>query len=118
MFSHLYLNCEWSEATGWEAALSGSDTSTDCNQAFQMYEKITPSPKEILQKLKAKNLSTKAFVFIDIVRNIFFSFVTKKLSGSESRSTVHMYTVLQTRQINLRLEKHQIITAGLSNEDH
>lgn len=82
-----------------------------------MYEKITPSPKEIFQKLKAKNLSTKAFVFIDIVRNIFF-FVTKKLSGSESRSTVHMYTVLQTLQINLRLEKHQIITAGLSNEDH
>lgn len=39
-----------------------------------MSEKIAPSlpPKEILQKLKAKNLSTKAFVFIDIVRNIFF----------------------------------------------
>lgn len=44
-----------------------------------MSEKIAPSlpPKEILQKLKAKNLSTKAFVFIDIVRNIFFSLLQK-----------------------------------------
>lgn len=55
--------------------------------------------------------------FIDIVRNIFF-LVTKGLSGSESLSTVDMYTVLQTLQADLRLKELQIINADLSNGDH
>lgn len=66
--------------------------------------------------MKAENTSTKD-VFIDIVRNILF-LVTKGLSGSESPSTVDMYTVLQTLLADLRLREHQIINAGLSNKDH
>lgn len=67
-------------------------------------------------KIKVENLSTNN-VFIDMVRNILF-FVTKGLSGSESLSTVDMYTVLQTLLTDLRLREHQILNAGLSNEDH
>jgi len=46
------------------ATMSGSDTHRDCNQALQPNEKTTPSPKEVFQKLKANNLSTKGFVFL------------------------------------------------------
>lgn len=44
--------------------------------------------------MEAENLNTNE-VFIDIVRNILF-LSTKGLSGSESLSTVDMYTVLSS----------------------